>query len=66
MNEGDLHFTTTLSCDATISLTSITLGGCTNLGSMLFSGITMIISIFALEIILSGGGLGARLVELGR
>ena len=65
VNEGDLNFTTIVSCDVPISLTSMTLGRSTNFGRVLFGRFATVISIFVLEIVLLGGGRGARLTELG-
>jgi len=66
VNEGDLHFARTISDDVNVTLTSMTLSGCTKFVKFFLEGFAMIITLFSFKVILSGGGLNARLIELGR
>ena len=43
VNKVDLNFTTTVSCDVSIAFTSITLGGSTNFGRVLFGRFATVI-----------------------
>ena len=64
VSRGDFHFARR--SDVTITLTSITLSGCTKFEKNLLRGFGTIITLFPFEVILSGGELGARLIELER
>jgi len=66
VNEGDLHFARTVSGDVTVILTSITLSGGTKFERILLGEFTTIITSLSFKVMLSGGRLCARLIELGR
>ena len=50
----------------TVTLISITLSACTKFEKNLLRGFATIVTLFPFEVILSGEGLGARLIELGK
>ena len=64
VNEGNLHFARTISGDVTVTLTSMTLSGGTKFERSLLGGFATIITLFTFEFVLSGGGLGAKLILL--
>ena len=62
--DGNLKWAWTVCSNMPITLTLITPSRCTKFRSFL-EGVAKIIISFFFEVVLSGGGLGARLIELG-
>ena len=66
VNKGDFYFARTVSGDVIVNLTSITLSESIKFGRSLLRWFATIITSFSFEVVLSGGGMGAKLIEQGR